>query len=81
MPLINQDAHIAHHLYPTLPFYSYYKVWKKHANEFYPAGVENSSVFQEIKEDKGKKMAKEKQKEKENLCVSISLFYLIHIRS
>ena len=43
--VLNQDAHIIHHLYPTVPFYKYHSVWKEHEKEFYHAGVQKTSLF------------------------------------
>lgn len=43
--IVEQDAHVVHHLFPTVPFYSYHAVWNNHKNELYEKGVENTTVF------------------------------------
>lgn len=37
--LLGQNFHSMHHLYPTIPFYTYAKVWHDHRDEFIRAGV------------------------------------------
>ena len=41
----NQDAHVIHHLYPTLPFYKHHSVWDRREKELYQAGVQTTSLF------------------------------------
>ena len=39
VPMINQDLHNIHHLYPFLPFYTYGGVWRKHMDELVAKGI------------------------------------------
>lgn len=44
--LINQDAHVMHHLYPTVPFYRYHVLWERHpAHKWHKGGVETTTLF------------------------------------
>lgn len=43
--LIGQNYHAMHHLYPTLPWYSYGRVWHAHKADFLRAGVPLVSIF------------------------------------
>lgn len=37
--MLGQNYHSIHHLYPTLPFYMYAQVWRRHQDAFISAGV------------------------------------------
>uniref|UniRef100_A0A7S3NH38 Fatty acid desaturase domain-containing protein n=1 Tax=Aureoumbra lagunensis TaxID=44058 RepID=A0A7S3NH38_9STRA len=43
--LLCQDAHVVHHLYPLLPFYSYHRIWFNHSDELYARGVQDTTLF------------------------------------
>ena len=39
IPMLNQDLHNIHHLYPYLPFYTYGQIWQKHRDELVQRGT------------------------------------------
>mmetsp|Transcript_8291 Transcript_8291/g.17241 ORF Transcript_8291/g.17241 Transcript_8291/m.17241 type:complete len:422 (+) Transcript_8291:205-1470(+) len=39
IPMLNQDLHNIHHLYPYLPFYAYSRIWQKHRDELVRRGT------------------------------------------
>jgi len=43
--LCGQNFHAIHHLYPTVPFYSYSKIWRNHQRAFLQAGVPLVSLW------------------------------------
>lgn len=42
---LGQNYHSIHHIFPTLPWYAYERVWHGHRNEFLKAGVPLQSLF------------------------------------
>lgn len=43
--MLGQNYHSVHHMYPTIPFYTYAQVWQNHKESFLQAGVPVVSVF------------------------------------
>merc|ERR1711920_568282 len=43
--LLGQNYHSIHHLYPTIPFYSYAAIWRSHRAAFVAAGVPVVALF------------------------------------
>jgi len=44
--LFGQNYHAIHHIYPTMPFYSYRKLWESHQGAFVKAGVPIVALLQ-----------------------------------
>mmetsp|Transcript_26473 Transcript_26473/g.47789 ORF Transcript_26473/g.47789 Transcript_26473/m.47789 type:complete len:309 (+) Transcript_26473:71-997(+) len=42
---MGQNYHSIHHIFPTLPWYTYEKVWQGHREEFLKAGVPLTTLF------------------------------------
>jgi beta-carotene hydroxylase len=45
IPLLFQNYHVVHHLYPWLPFYMYSAVWHRLGNEFRDRGTKIHNLF------------------------------------
>jgi fatty acid desaturase len=45
VPLLGQDDHAVHHVYPHLPFYMYHRVWARHREQFLKAGTPVTAFY------------------------------------
>ena len=45
LPLMGQNLHNIHHLYPTVPFYLYSPIWVRHQHQLRALGTPITSWF------------------------------------